>query len=136
MNGQSAQYMFSTASVMVFSAAKEGVEEAKRLVAMAAEVSSLPMTFLLSSVEEQGCEEIESDRSNNQKACENEPGLNKPIWQRTLASIAISAGELGGSIYKPVPVAEEARSHRKEVGLVRCEPGKIANPDPTHTEAE
>jgi len=41
------------------------VEEAKRLVAMAAEVSSLPMAFLPSSVEEQGCEEIESDRSNN-----------------------------------------------------------------------
>ena len=53
-----------------------------------------------------------------------------------MASIAISAGELGGSIYQPVAVAEAAYGHREEVGLIRCKPGKIANPGPAHTETE
>src|SRR5262249_10292053 len=40
MNGQSAQYIFFTASVMVFSAAK-AVEEARTLTAMAAQARRL-----------------------------------------------------------------------------------------------
>jgi hypothetical protein len=47
MNGQSAQYIFFTASVMVFSAAK-AVEEARTLTAMAAEARSLLIGILRS----------------------------------------------------------------------------------------
>src|SRR5262245_48217699 len=135
MNGQSAQYMFFTARMMVFSAAK-AVEVAKTLTAMAAEASSLLTGILRSSVEEQGCEKIESERGNDKEACENEPGLNKPVRQRARASIALSARELGGSIYQPVAIADAAYGHCEEVGLIRCEPGKIANPGPAHAETE
>jgi hypothetical protein len=31
---------------------------------------------------------------------------------------------------------EAAYGHCEEVGLIRCEPGKIANPSPAHTETE
>src|SRR5262245_52142059 len=134
MNGQSAQYIFFTARVMVFSAAK-AEEEARMLTAMAAEASSLLTGILLSRVEEQGCDEIESKRGSRKERCENEAGLNKPVRQAR-ASIAIGTGDLRGSVYQPIAVAEAAYGHRDEVGLIRREPGKIANPGPAHTETE
>jgi hypothetical protein len=45
MNGQSAQYIFFTASVMVFSAAK-AIEEARTMTVMAAEARSLLIGIL------------------------------------------------------------------------------------------
>src|SRR5262249_15465623 len=63
-------------------------------------------------------------------------GLKKPAGQGARASIAISAGELRGSIHQPIAVAEAAYGPCDEVGLIRCEPGKIANPSPAHTETE
>jgi hypothetical protein len=50
MNGQSAQYIFFTASVMVFSVAEavEAREEARTLAAMAAEARSLLIEILRS----------------------------------------------------------------------------------------
>src|SRR5262249_32411999 len=107
MNGQSAQYIFFTASVMVFSAAK-AVEEARTLMPRAAEASSLLKGFLGSWVEKKGREKTEPERGTGRGVGENDPGLTKPVRQRARASIAISAGELGGSIYQPVAVAEAA----------------------------
>src|SRR5207248_10040662 len=101
MNGQSAQCMFFTARVMVFSAAK-AVGETRTLTAMAAEASSLFTGILRSRDEEQGCDEIESERGNGKEDCDNEPGLNKPVRQRVHASIAIGACDLRGSIDQPV----------------------------------
>src|SRR5262249_56851687 len=51
-------------------------------------------------------------------------------------SMASGKGEFRGAISQPIAVAEAAYGHRDEVGLIRCEPGKIANPRPAHAETE
>ena len=71
ISGQSAHYIFFTANVMVFSAAK-AVDEARTVTAIAAETRSLVTGILRSCVEEQGCKEIESKRGNDKDRCESE----------------------------------------------------------------
>ena len=91
---------------------------------------------ILSEIDKQGCEEVETKRGNHKNGCEDEPGLDDPVWQRTRASLAVSAGKLRRSIDQPITVAEAGYRRRDEAGLIGCKPRKIADPRSAHAEAK
>src|SRR6266404_4965024 len=79
MNGQSAQCMFFTAKVIVFSAANVAGETTTP-TAKAAQARSFVIGSLRSRVEEQGRNEVEAKCGNDKDRCDNEPSLDKPVW--------------------------------------------------------
>jgi hypothetical protein len=79
MNGQSAQCMFFTAKVIVFSAANVAGETTTP-TAKATQARSFVIGSLPSRVEEQGRNEVEAKCGNDKDRCDNEPSLDKPVW--------------------------------------------------------
>src|SRR6266700_1574236 len=125
--------MFLTARVTVLSAAKAagGPRSAK---AKAANVKSRVIGFLRSSVEKQGCHEVETERGNHQQRGQNERGLDEPVRQLAYTGRATGAGGLRGAIDEPVAAAEKRERGGDDIGLIGGELGQVADPRPAHAE--
>src|SRR5258706_2751195 len=76
--GQAAQYMFSTASVTVFSPAK-ATGEASTAPPNVRDAKSFNMGSLHSRVEKQGCEKIKSERDDDKCRAQDKPDRHHPI---------------------------------------------------------
>jgi hypothetical protein len=85
MSGQSAQYKFFTANVIVFSAAN-AADAPRTPKVMAAETRSLLMRILRLRGDEQRRKEIKSKRGSDKNHSEHEPCLDKPVRQRARAA--------------------------------------------------
>src|SRR5262245_27501638 len=78
MNGQSAQYIFFTARVMVFSAAK-AAEEARTLTARTAKARSLLMRFCIHELRSKGARKLNPSAATTRRPERKSPVLTTRV---------------------------------------------------------